>query len=85
MRGELTMSEKINWSFNIQVVGGPKLSESQTMEVEAYDKIQVTVEDGASDKKVELQPGASGQVCFLMISSDQYEGDKLTYKVNDSA
>ncbi len=76
------MSVKINWTLNVQVVGGPKISASQTMEVEAYDKIEVNVEDGATDKEIQVQPGSSDQVQFLLISSDQY-GDGLTYKVND--
>lgn len=72
---------KINWTLNIQVVEGPKLSESDTISVDAYDKIEVTVEDEATDKEVQVQPGGSGQVQFLLISSDSY-GDDLTYKVN---
>jgi hypothetical protein len=78
------MSEKINWTLNVQVVGGPMLSSSDTMIVDAYDKIQVSADVGATDKKVEVQPGGSGQVQFLLITSDKY-GEKLTYKVNDSA
>lgn len=81
------MSEKINWTLNVQVVGGPKMSASQTVTVDAYDKIQVTVGVGAQESKtVEVQPGPAGRVQFLLISSDQYgdNGDKLTYKVNDA-
>lgn len=29
------MPEKISWTINVQVIGGPKLSASQTREVEA--------------------------------------------------
>lgn len=77
------MPEKINWMLNVQVIGGPKLSDSQTVEVDAYDKIEVTIEAGAADKEVQVQPGGSGQVQFLLIRSSQYK-DTLTYKVNDS-
>ena len=77
------MSEKINWTLNVQVVGGPKMSASQTVTVDAYDKIQLTVDAGAQDKEVEVQPGPEGRVQFLLISSDQF-GDDLTYKVNDA-
>lgn len=76
------MSENINWTLNIQVTGGPKVSVSETITVDAYDKIQVIVEDGASDKEVQIQPGDLGQVQFLLISSDQYSAD-LSYKVNE--
>lgn len=79
------MSEKINVTMNIQVVKGPTLSETLEQEVEAYDKIDVTIATAAKDKEVELQPGsASGQVKFLMINladSDDY-GSKVTYTVN---
>ncbi|MFQ5856215.1 MAG: hypothetical protein ACE5LU_11285 [Anaerolineae bacterium] len=75
------MAEKINWTLNVQVVGGPKMSASKTMTVDAYDKIEVVISDGATDEEVQVQPGGSGQVQFLLISSDQYGGD-LTYKVN---
>jgi hypothetical protein len=79
------MSEKINWTLNVQVVGGPKISESDTILAEAYDKVQVTIAAGDSDVEVDVQPGGSGQVQFLLISSDQY-AEGLTYKVNaDSA
>jgi hypothetical protein len=71
------MSEKIFWTLNVQVGGGPKISESKTMEVDAYDKVEVTIEDGAADKEVQVQPGGTG-VQFLMIRSDQF-GSDLTY------
>lgn len=75
------MSEKIKYSIDVQVVGGVKISASQTFTVDAYDKIEVTVADGASDEDIEVQPGSAGQVQFLLIQSDKY-GDNLTYSVN---
>jgi hypothetical protein len=77
------MSEKINWTFNVQVVGGPKISTAQSVTVDAYDKIQVTIAVGAADEVVDVQPGSAGRVQFLLISSDQF-GDDLTYKVNNT-
>jgi hypothetical protein len=77
------MAEKINWTLNVQVVGGPKMSAFQTVTVDAYDKIGVTVPVGETDKEVEVQPGPAGRVQFLLISSDQF-GDDLTYKVNNA-
>jgi len=74
------MSEKISWTLNVQVEGGPSVSASQSITVDAYDKIQVTV--GTQDTKtVEVQPGEADRVRFLLISSDQF-GDDLTYKVD---
>jgi hypothetical protein len=72
-------------SANVVVPNGPKFVFNQTLEVDAYDKIDVTVpappDTTASDKKVELQPGGSGQVQFIAIVSDWF-GDDLTYKIN---
>lgn len=75
------MSEKIKYSVDVQVVGGLKLSASQTLTVDAYDKIDVAVADGASGDVIEVQPGSTGQVSFLLIQSAKY-GDNLTYSVN---
>ncbi len=75
------MSEKIKYSVDVQVVGGIKISSSQTFTVDAYDKIEVAVADGASDEDIEVQPGSAGQVQFLLIQSVKY-GDNLTYSVN---
>ncbi len=81
------MSENISWSFDVQVSGGPKISASQSIAIEAYDSIKVTVLGTAqgtadSDKEVEVQPGAvSGQVSFLAITSNRYDSN-LTYEVN---
>lgn len=77
------MPEKINLTLNVQVVGGPRISASKTITVDAYDKIEVVIPDGATDEDIEVQPGGAGQVQFLLISSDQYGAD-LTYKVNDA-
>jgi hypothetical protein len=79
------MTESINWSLNVQVIGGPKVMASDTKEIEAYDKIEVTIEADTTDKEVEIQPGGADKVQFLLIKSDTYSSDveKLTYKVNE--
>lgn len=76
------MTESINWSLNAQVSGGPKVMASDTKEIEAYDKIKVTIEAETTDKDVEIQPGGAGSVQFLLIKSDTYS-EYLTYKVNE--
>jgi hypothetical protein len=79
------MPEMISWTLNVQVVGGPKLSASRTIEVEAYDMIKVVVPGGDNTTPgtatVDVQPGGTDQVKFLMISSSVYDA-KLTYKVD---
>ena len=76
------MTESINWSLNVQVIGGPKVMASDTKEIEAYDKIEVSIEAETADKEVEIQPGGAGRIQFLLIKSDTYSED-LTYKVNE--
>ncbi|MCP4410564.1 MAG: hypothetical protein GY807_23040 [Gammaproteobacteria bacterium] len=84
------MSENISLSLDVQISGGPKISASQNIQVEAYDSIKVTIRgtgdaSGAdTDKEVEVQPGGTGQVSLLTITSNRYDSG-LTYKVNSNA
>jgi len=82
------MSEKINWELDVQIVGGPKMSASTTISVDAYDVIDVKVPGGDSTTPgtatVEVQPGGAGQVRFLLIAASQYS-EKLTYSVTGGA
>ncbi len=76
------MSETIKYSFSIQVAGGPKVADADTIEVEAYDMLEVEVPDSGTSggvATVNVQPGDSG-VKFLQITADSYED--LTYKVD---
>jgi hypothetical protein len=82
------MAHSIQWSLSIKINGGPQLSSSKAIDVEAYDSIRVTILGTGNpggpdvDKEVEIQPGsAGGQVTFLAITSDRYD-PTLTYKVN---
>jgi hypothetical protein len=77
------MTESINWTLNVAVAGGPKVSGSNTLDVEAYDKVGVVVKAG-SQSEVAVQPGTEGQVQFLLLSSDHY-GSDLAYRVNDES
>jgi hypothetical protein len=72
----------INVTLSVQVVEGPSLAAFRTINVDAYDKIQVTIAPGAG-KVVEVQPGPAGRVQLLVITSSEF-GDLLTYKVNNT-
>ncbi|MDJ0601901.1 MAG: hypothetical protein QNJ37_24050 [Crocosphaera sp.] len=79
----------IKVGLNVQVVGGPVASVAPLeFEVEAYDKIEVSLESGQPAKIVDVQPGADS-VNFLLIKSSEYTppdapNDKqLTYKIDD--
>jgi hypothetical protein len=79
------MAGKIDWSLNVIVAGGPKFAVSDTLQVDAYDTIDVTIpkkgDPGAGAVKVSVQPGGEGTVQFLFIKSSLYD-DKLTYAVD---
>src|SRR6201999_3876590 len=72
---------KIIVSGSIVVPNGQQIPFNETLDVDAYDKIDVQVEAGGS-KKIELQPGAAGQVQFLAMVSDLYKG--LSFKINNT-
>jgi hypothetical protein len=80
------MAVKINWALNVQVDGGPKVSAADSVEVDAYDNIEVTVPkknnnvDGTAT--VNVQPGGAADVRFLLIQSDTYKNAPLSYKVD---
>lgn len=78
------MAEQIQWTVTVQVVGGPKKTVSQTIPVEAYDKIGVEIAAaGGSEatRTVEVQPGGAGQLRFLLITASSYE-PPLTYTID---
>ena len=72
----------VNYGFSIQVTGGPQIANTKVTTVEAYDKVEVKLDPGATDVVVDVQPGATSQISLLAISSSLYD-TKLTYKVAD--
>ena len=77
------MAETVNWSIAVQVPTGPRVAQSGALQVDAYDKLEVSIDDGAEDLEVQLQPGGAGQVRLLVIATTQASAD-LSYKVNDA-
>jgi hypothetical protein len=77
------MPSKIFWTLNVQVSGGPKLSGSNTIEVDAYDMVEIAIPQGET-KEVMIQPDELANIEFLLIKSDQYgdAGHRITYKVD---
>ena len=75
-------------STNLVIPNGPQLGFQQTLDVDAYDKIDVTVSPDSTTPTnplaVQLQPGTAGQVKLVAIVSDWY-GDNLTYRINQSS
>ena len=75
------MPTNISWKLSVDIPSGPSVALSSAVPVDAYDRIAVTVPASGTETPVDIQPGASGRVKFLMIRSDNY-GDDLTYKVS---
>jgi hypothetical protein len=74
---------KLNWSITLQVAGGPTLNTGQSgLDIEAVDRIDVTIDAGDTDKMVQIQPAAAGAVHLLVVTSDLY-GPKLSFKASD--
>lgn len=75
------MAEKIDWNFVVQALNGPSVSGAGTLEIEAYDKIAVTIAAGAT-QQVNLAP--SGTVSLLIINPAVPDVD-LSYDVGGNA
>jgi hypothetical protein len=75
------MSETIVVTISADVASGPKLKESRTLAIDAYDKISVTVPDATTDLEVEIQPGGAGSIKLLVVKSSVY-GEDLKYTIN---
>jgi hypothetical protein len=77
----------VTLSVSIQASGGPQISASRPIAVEAYDKIEIKLDPGgnaASEVSVQLQPSAADKVSILALSSSLY-GKEITYKISDGA
>lgn len=74
------MPNTITYSFTANVSGGPSLTESASVTVEAYDQIEVAVPAGDSTT-VDVQPGDGGQL--LVITASDYVN--ITYAVDGSS
>jgi len=75
---------RIAYQATVAVPNGPSISSSRSVEVEAFDLVEVELAAGAADVEVEVQPGAAGQVKFLAVTSTRY-GPEISYKVNSAS
>ncbi|CCG04042.1 hypothetical protein [Blastococcus saxobsidens] len=73
------MTEKLIWDVTVRAEGGPQLTGSGVLEVDAYDKLSVVVPAGG-DLEVNLGPGAAGLIACLVILPDEPSAD-LSYDV----
>ena len=78
------MTETVSCSQVVQLSSGLQLTTSTLISVEAYDVVEVPIPDAAVDKELQVQPGGTGEVKFMIITSNPYS-DQLTYKVNSAS
>lgn len=77
------MSEKISWILNVQVLGGPKISATDTIEVDAYDKFDITVLK-TKTKSLAFVPGIDVTKIRLILIKPDKPDVLLTYKINNA-
>lgn len=79
------MNEKITVTANIVIRNGPSINLLREVEVDAYEKINVNINDGDSNREIDLWPSdTEKEVVFLAIVSSWY-GDSVTYKVKGAS
>ena len=68
------MPEIINWSFSIEAVDGPRVSGSDAMVVDAYDKVSVVLTAGVTNMDVQIQPAnVADRVQLLVIRASAFD------------
>jgi len=73
----------VTYGFSVQVGGGPQIAKTLTTTVEAYDVLDFELAAGANGINVDVQPGGSGSIKLLSISSSLYDG-QVSYTVLDA-
>ncbi len=66
-------------NIGIQVTNGPQINVNRSREIEAFDKVDVSLAGGGT-VTVDLQPGKAEQIALLLITSSKYD-KKITLKL----
>ena len=74
------MSTSIKWLFSVNPTNGPKLTPNATLDVEAYELIDIEIAGGGGTATVTL-PAANADLSLLMITATEYDS-LLTYTIN---
>jgi hypothetical protein len=71
----------IKYTVDIQIAGGPRLNFSDSVDVDAYDRIEVLIPgaDAAAETVVEVQPGAQAGSVKLLLVKAKPASEKLTF------
>jgi hypothetical protein len=74
------MSEKITYSVKAEVADGPTVTVKNSIDVDAYDKIEATIPTGGAATKVKVKVKPADDASFLLITASSYEN--ISYKVD---
>ena len=77
---EYYMSEIIDITVNARVKNGPAVGFSNSLKLDAYDKLKVVIPASGSED-IQLVPVATNIVQCMFIKADRYSTD-ITYDVN---
>jgi len=80
------MPTNMSWKLNVEIQSGPNIIVTNTVQADAYDRIEVKIPDSTAHPTpttVDVQPGAAGKTKLLLIRSTRY-GNNLKYKVHDN-
>lgn len=73
----------LNWAITLQVMGGPTISAGlDNQDVQAIDRIDVTIAPDDDEKEISIQPGAADKVHLIVIQSDHYDKN-LSFVASD--
>jgi hypothetical protein len=73
------VSEKINWNVMARAEAGPEIAASDAIDVDAYDKLEVTIPDAANKRAVNIAPVKWSSVQFLALNPRKADAS-LTYE-----
>lgn len=68
------MAESVTWMYSARALRGPSVGSSGTLDVDAYQKINVTVPTGGVAQQVTIGPGTWADVTAVIISATDLGG-----------
>lgn len=67
------MAHTINVRLTVTVDDGPQVTTSRTLQLHAYDKLDVTIPADGNPHAVEVQPDDGTQVRLLVLTASSYD------------
>ncbi len=76
------MGKRLSWHIEVSASGSDTVSVTRTQALDAIDLVEVEIPaDGPAEHEVEVQPGSTDELRFLLIYADDYSDD-LTYALS---